>query len=226
MSGAAKAVPVDARATDPVMLPGLDAGIDALGVALSRAQRDQLAGYLALLDKWNRTYNLTAIRDATRMVTHHALDALAVLPHLPQAADLRVIDVGTGGGIPGVPLAIARPDWHVALLDANHKKGAFLTQATIELGLANANVVVSRVEDYAPAAGFDIVVSRAFAELAAFVAGALHLAAPDGKLYAMKAAVPHDEIAALPSHVHVVSTNTISVPGLGAQRSLVVIARR
>ncbi len=226
MTRAAKAAPIDSIVARTSPQVGLDAGIDALGVAMSRAQRDRLAAYLALLEKWNRTYNLTAIRDASRMVTHHALDALAVLPHLPQAANLRVIDVGTGGGIPGVLLAIARPDWHVALLDANHKKGAFLTQATIELGLANAEVIISRVEDYAPATGFGIVVSRAFAELADFVAGALHLAAPDGKLYAMKAAVPHDEIAALPSHVQVVSTDTILVPGLGAQRSLVVIARR
>ncbi len=101
--------------------------LDALGLALDDRQRAQLAAYLALLAKWNKTYNLTAIRDPARMVTHHVLDALAVLPHLPASPALRVLDVGSGGGIPGIPLAIARPDWHLTLVDPNHKKAAFLT---------------------------------------------------------------------------------------------------
>ncbi|MEP7060775.1 MAG: 16S rRNA (guanine(527)-N(7))-methyltransferase RsmG [Betaproteobacteria bacterium] len=210
---------------------GLDAGIDALSIALSSRQRDSIRAYLALLDKWNRSFNLTAIREPARMVTHHALDALAVLPHLvaqstPRAPDphvTRVLDVGTGGGIPGILLAIARPDWRVTLLDANHKKGAFLTQAVIELDLANADVAVSRVEDYRPQALFDIVISRAYADLATFVAGAARHVALDGRLYAMKGVVPDAEIAALPVSVRVSSTITLEVPGLDAARSLVVM---
>jgi 16S rRNA (guanine527-N7)-methyltransferase len=210
---------------------GLDAGIDALAISLSSGQRDSIRAYLALLDKWNRSFNLTAIREPARMVTHHALDALAVLPHLaphatrrsPDADATRVLDVGTGGGVPGILLAIARPDWRVTLLDANHKKCAFLTQAVIELGLANADIAVSRVEDYRPQALFDIVISRAYAELAAFVAGAARHLAPGGHIYAMKGVVPGAEIAALPASVRVASTITLEVPGLDASRSLVVM---
>ena len=205
----------------------LDAGVDALQLALSRQQRASIVAYLALLDKWNHSYNLTAIREPAKMITHHALDALAVLPKLPAqvsgAAALRVLDVGTGGGIPGVLFAIARPQWQVTLLDANHKKGAFLTQAAIELTLANVSVAVSRVEDYRPPALFDIVVSRAYATLAEFVAGAARHVAPGGKLYAMKGVMPDAEIAALPVHARVTHACTLDVPGLAAARSLVTI---
>jgi len=205
----------------------LDAGIDALQLALSRQQRASIVAYLALLDKWNRSYNLTAIREPAKMITHHALDALAVLPKLPAqvsgAAALRVLDVGTGGGIPGVLFAIARPQWQVTLLDANRKKGAFLTQAAIELTLANVSVAVSRVEDYRPPALFDIVVARAYATLAEFVAGAARHVAPGGKLLAMKGVMPDAEIAALPAHAHVTRACMLDVPGLAAARSLVTI---
>ncbi len=136
----------------------------------ARRRRPRLLAYLALLDKWNRTHNLTAIREPERMITHHLLDSLAVLPHLPAGAGLRVLDVGSGGGLPGIPLAIVRPDWQVALLDSNYKKAAFLRQAAIELPLPNAEVVAARVEDYAPAAAFDIAISRAFSDLAVFAA--------------------------------------------------------
>lgn len=214
------AVTSTARATSAQ----LDDGIDALAIKLSRAQRDQVAAYLALLDKWNRSYNLTAIREPERMITHHALDALAVLPHLEaQSTAPRVLDVGTGGGIPGMLLAIARPDWQLTLLDANHKKGAFLTQAVIELGLANVAIAVSRVEDFRPAALFDIVISRAFADLASFVEGATRHLSPNGRLYAMKGVMPDAEIAALPASVRVVAKTALVVPGLDAARSLVVM---
>ena len=201
----------------------LDEGLVTAGVALPQEARAKLDAYLTLLAKWNRTYNLTAIRDPGRMVTHHVLDALAVLPHLPRADGLRVLDVGSGGGVPGVPLAIARPGWTVVLLDSNHKKGAFLRQAAIELGLSNVEVVTSRVEDYTPAAPFDVVVSRAFSDLATFAqAGAPHLA-PGGRLYAMKGALPREEMAQLPRHIRIVATPSIKVPGLDAQRHLVVM---
>jgi 16S rRNA (guanine527-N7)-methyltransferase len=214
------AVTPTARATSAQ----LDCGIDALAITLSRAQRAAIAAYLALLDKWNRSYNLTAIREPARMVTHHALDALAVLPHLEtQSQAPRVLDVGTGGGIPGMLLAIARPDWQLTLLDANHKKGAFLTQAVIELGLGNVAIAVSRVEDFRPPALFDIVISRAFADLATFVEGATRHLSQNGRLYAMKGVMPDAEIAALPVSVRVTAKTALVVPGLNAARSLVVM---
>jgi len=201
----------------------LSDGLAALGIALPVDARAQLTAYLTLLEKWNRTYNLTAIREPERMITHHVLDALAVLPHLPRRDGLRVLDVGTGGGVPGIPLAIARPAWHVTLLDPNHKKGAFLTQAAIELKLTNVDVAVSRVEDFVPEAPYDIVISRAFSDLATFVdASARHLA-PGGRLVAMKGVHPDEELAELPATVRVVSAPSLQVPGLHAARHLIVM---
>ena len=204
----------------------LDRGIDALCLALDGAQREKLLAYVALLAKWNRTYNLTAIRDQARMVTHHLLDSLAVLPHLPQRSSARVLDVGSGGGLPGIPLAIARPDWRVSLVDPNHKKAAFLTQAAIELGLRNASAHAQRVEDFVPEAPFDVVISRAFADLAAFAAAASRHLAPEGLLVAMKGVHPSAEIAQLPSSIVVVAAPSITVPGLDAARHLVIMRRR
>jgi 16S rRNA (guanine527-N7)-methyltransferase len=201
----------------------LDEGIDALGVALPAPARAALNAYLALLAKWNRTYNLTAIREPERMVTHHVLDALAVLPHLPAREDTRLLDVGSGGGVPGLPLAIARPGWQVVLLDSNHKKGAFLQQAVIELGLVNAQAVIARVEDYKPALPFDVVISRAFSDLATFAqTSARHLAA-GGQLVAMKGVFPDEEIAQLPAGIRVVSVPALVVPGLPAERHLIIM---
>ena len=185
--------------------------------------RDKLQAYIALLVKWNATYNLTAIREPERMVTHHVLDALAVLPHLPDLparAGLRLLDVGSGGGVPAIPLAIARPQWHVVALDSNHKKGAFLQQAVNEIPLPNAEAVVARVEDYVPSAPFDIVISRAFSDLATFVDSSARHLAPDGVLVAMKGVFPDEEIALLPSTVRVVATPALAVPGLDAERHL------
>jgi 16S rRNA (guanine527-N7)-methyltransferase len=204
----------------------LAVGAATLGVALTDAQRDAIAAYLALLGKWNDRFNLTAIRDPARLVSHHALDALAVLPHLPDRASLRVLDVGTGAGIPGVLLAIARPGWQVTMLDANQKKTAFVTQAIAELRLRNAQAVQSRVERYLAAQAYDVVISRAFASLADFAAGAMAHVARDGALYAMKGVVPQDEIAALPPSVQVVDAVPLAIPGLADARSLVVARPR
>ena len=207
----------------------LDEGLLQLGLSgagetpLPVAAPAQLAAYLALLAKWNRTYNLTAIREPERMITHHVLDALAVMPHLPQRAGLRVLDVGSGGGVPGIPLAIARPDWRVVMLDSNHKKTAFLQQAVIELGLGNAEAVTARVEDYTPAAPFDVVISRAFADLATFADTSARHLAPGGQLVAMKGVYPDEEIAALPPGIRVVGTRALSVPGLHATRHLIMM---
>jgi len=209
----------------------IDAGIvrlnesGAAGYALPLGAREKLQAYIALLAKWNATYNLTAIREPERMVTHHVLDALAVLPHLPDTGPaLRVLDVGSGGGVPAVPLAIARPQWHVVALDSNHKKGAFLQQAVNEIPLPNAEAVVARVEDYVPSAPFDIVISRAFSDLETFVASSARHLAPQGLLVAMKGVFPDEEIALLPSTVRVVATPALAVPGLDAERHLIVMA--
>ena len=195
----------------------------AIGLTLGARQRAQLVAFLALLAKWNRTYNLTAIREPERMVTHHVLDSLAVLPCLPRTDALRALDVGSGGGVPGLPLAIARPSWNVVLLDASQKKGTFLRQATIELGLSNVEAVTARIEDYVPDAPFDVVISRAFSDLATFARAGIRLLAPGGRLYAMKGVLPVDEIAALPANVRVVTAPVLAVPGLDAQRHLVVM---
>ena len=202
----------------------LGEGIAALGLDLDARQRVQLADYLALLAKWNRTYNLTAIRDPARMVTHHALDSLAVIAHLPSRPSLRVLDVGSGGGVPGVPLAIARPGWTVVMVDPNHKKAAFLTQAAIELGLPNAASHASRVEDLRDEASFDVVISRAFADLATFAATSARHVAPGGALVAMKGVHPAEEIAEI-GDAFAVETVPLHVPGLDAARHLVFMRK-
>src|SRR5450755_4843908 len=150
------------------MTMALVEGLSSLELDTNAGARDKLSHYVALLDKWNRKQNLTAIRDPEQMVTHHLLDSLAVLAHLPGQERLRVLDMGSGGGLPGIPLAIAKQDWRVVLLDSNHKKAAFLRQAAIELKLANVEVCAVRVQDYEPHVLFDIVISRAFSDLATF----------------------------------------------------------
>jgi len=207
----------------------LDEGLDRLreqaagATPLPAAAAGRLAQYLALLAKWNRTFNLTAIREPERMITHHVLDALAVLPHLPPRPGLRLLDVGSGGGVPGIPLAIARPDWRVVMLDSNHKKTAFLQQAVIELALGNAEAVTARVEDYAADAPFDVVISRAFSDLATFAQASARLLAPGGQLVAMKGIYPDEEVAALPPWIRVVGSHALTVPGLHAKRHLIVM---
>jgi len=201
---------------------------DGARVSLPRDSRDKLVAYLELLGKWNRTYNLTAIREPERMVTHHVLDALAVLAHFPDDASrpaMRILDVGSGAGLPAIPLAIARPSWRITALDSNHKKGAFLQQAVIELGLANVDVVTARVEDYVPDAAFDVAISRAFSDLATFVAASARHVAVGGQLFAMKGVFPDEEIAALPPGFRVVAAPSLMIPGLDALRHLVVIER-
>jgi 16S rRNA (guanine527-N7)-methyltransferase len=204
----------------------LGEGLRALGVPLPDRAEDALQRYVDLLARWNRTYNLTAIREPERMVTHHVLDALAVVPHLPARDGLRVLDVGSGGGVPGVPLAIARPRWHVTLLDSNGKKTTFLTQAAIDLGLGNVDVATTRVEAFEPARPYDVVISRAFSELADFANGAARHLAPGGVLAAMKGVHPDEELTALAPHIEVIGAPSIDVPGLDAQRHLILMRSR
>jgi len=200
--------------------PQLKAGIAALGLALPEGAEAKLLAYLALLDKWNRVYNLTAVRDAERMVSHHLLDSLAAVPFFQGES---VLDVGSGGGLPGIPLAIARPQVRVTLIDSIAKKTAFLLQAKAELGLGNLTVVTGRVEDYRPAEGFDVITSRAFSDLKEFVALTRHLLKPGGCWLAMKGLYPNEEIAQLPPGVKVSADHALVVPGLDATRHLIVL---
>ena len=201
-------------------------GLTGLGLDLPAAVQARLLAYVALLKKWNATYNLTAIRDEAEMVTQHLLDSLSVLPALQELAlaGRRWADIGSGAGLPGIPLAIVRPDLDMTLVETVAKKSAFQRQAKIELGLANLTVVNRRVEEL-PGGGFDAVISRAFAELADFVRLAGHLPAPDGRLYAMKGLLPEDEISRLPQAWAVVDCIRLSVPGLDAQRHLIILER-
>jgi 16S rRNA (guanine527-N7)-methyltransferase len=166
-------------------------------------------------------HNLTAVREGDAMVSLHVLDSLSVLPHLGGARTL--VDVGSGGGFPGIPLAIAREDLAVTLVDSSHKKCSFLEQAKAELGLKNVNVACERVENWRPEGGFDIVVSRAFSELSDFVAQAKHLVAPGGRLLAMKGVYPYDEIARLPPTHRAARVEELRIPGLDAKRHLVFL---
>lgn len=203
----------------------LAAGVAALGLGLPDGAEAKLLAYLALLDKWNRVYNLTAVRDAERMVSHHLLDSLVAAPffqggrHKPPS----VLDVGSGGGLPGIPLAIARPELHVTLIDSIAKKTAFLMQAKAELGLVNLQVVTARVEDFHPETSFDVITSRAFSDLKAFVTLTRHLLEPGGRWLAMKGLMPHEEIASLPDWVKVSANHALTVPGLEASRHLIVL---
>lgn len=178
--------------------------------------------YLRLLAKWNSAYNLTAIRDPEDMVARHVLDSLVVLPYL---AGPRVLDIGTGPGLPGIPLAVARPDLSFTLLDANAKKTRFVTQAIGELALKNVEVVQTRVENYRPAQKFDTLVSRAFASIADMLAGSRHLCAAHGRILAMKGVFPEEELAAVPAEF-ATEVVALQVPGLMAERHLVILTPR
>lgn len=200
----------------------LAAGLAALPLALDARATQQLLAYLQLLGKWNTAFNLTAIRDPEEMVTRHLLDSLAILPWVQGP---RVLDVGSGAGLPGIPLAIARPDLAFTLLDANAKKTRFITQAVGELGLKNVEVVQNRAENYRPSATFDTLVSRAFASIADMLAATRHLCAPHGRFLAMKGVYPEEELAAVPAEM-AIETVALRVPGLAAARHLVILTPR
>jgi 16S rRNA (guanine527-N7)-methyltransferase len=193
-------------------------GIQALGLTLPGEAQDKLQAYLALLAKWNRVYNLTAIRDPGQMVTHHLLDSLAVLPHLGNVKTLA--DVGSGGGLPGLILAICRPDLQIASVEASQKKAAFQHQAKMELGLTNVSIHCARIE--AITGPYDAAISRAFAELADFVRLAGHLTR---RLLAMKGANPQAEMERLPASWGVTESVRLTVPGLPAERHLIVLEK-
>ncbi len=199
----------------------LTAGASRLGAPLPAAAVDRLIDYLELLRRWNRVYNLTAIRDAEQMITHHLLDSLAVAPHVRGA---RLLDVGSGAGLPGLVIAIARPGVHCTLLDSNGRKTRFLTQARIDLKIDNVDVVHCRIEDFHPAMPFDCIVSRAFAALGTFIAVAGSLLAADGEMLAMKSVRGAQEVGSVPAGWEVRSME-LEVPGLHAVRRLVAVRR-
>lgn len=205
-------------------LPGagdrLAAGLLEMGMSASGAQRSALLEYLSLLQRWNRSFNLTAVRDPLAMVDRHLLDSLSILPFLPESG-AHILDVGSGAGLPGVPLAIMRPADKVDLLDSNGKKTRFLFQVKTALSLDNMAVLHARVEDWVPEEAYDIVVSRAFASLADMVSCCAHLCDSNSRLLAMKGQEPSDELAALGPEVRVVAVHTLQVPGLGEDRHLV-----
>jgi 16S rRNA (guanine527-N7)-methyltransferase len=205
------------------LVPVLADGVRALQLELSALQQAQLMDYLALLFKWNSVYNLTSLRDPMQMVTHHLLDSLAAVPAFAGAAS--VLDVGAGGGLPGIVLAIARPDMKVALIDTVHKKTAFLTQVKAELGLTNVTVHTARVEQLQVPHKFDVITSRAFADLSDFVNWSGHLLADGGRFIALKGVAPADEQQRLPAEWRVRELRPLQVPGLNAERHLVVIEK-
>ena len=199
----------------------LERGLGELALALPPGAVEKLMAYLDLLAKWNKTYNLTAIRDPMQAVSHHLLDSLAVMPALSGQPGT-LADIGSGGGLPGIPFAIAEPARRVTLNDANEKKGAFLRQAVIELGLSNAAVHIGRVEEWHPAERFAVVISRGFSSLSDFLAACRHLVAPAGALAAMKGVFPKNELEQIPQDCNCGEVRRIKVPLLDAERHLVL----
>jgi 16S rRNA (guanine527-N7)-methyltransferase len=196
----------------------LAAGLAELGQALSEEAQGKLLAFRDLLLKWNKTYNLTALRDPAQAISHHLLDSLAILPHVGAG---NLLDVGSGGGLPGIPLAIAKPELSVSMVDTVQKKATFLQQAAIELGLKNVTVNHARVEKIQ--GQYAQISSRAFAEIGLFVSLTRHLLAPDGRWLAMKGARPDDELKALPADITVEAIIPLTVPGLDAERHLIIL---
>lgn len=201
----------------------LQQGCTALQVTVDAQQQERLLEYLALLSRWNQTYNLTAVRDEAQMVTRHLLDSLAIAPLLKGR---RLLDVGTGAGLPGVPLALLFPEREFHLLDSNGKKTRFLFQVKTALRLDNILVHQARVESFRPAEPFDTVLSRAFASLQDMVHGCRHLISPGGRILAMKGAHPVEELAAVNQECSAIVVHPVVVPGLGEQRHVVELQLR
>ena len=202
-------------------------GVGQIAIELSAAQIGKLIDYVALLVKWNAVYNLTAVRDPAQMITQHVLDSLAAVPYFVDAQN--VLDVGAGGGLPGMVLAIwaqqAHPEMRVSMVDTVNKKTAFLTQAKVELGLNKVTIYTARVEQLKVAQPFNVITSRAFAELADFVNWSSHLLAPGGRFIAMKGVLPQQEIAALPQGWSATAVDALKVPGLDAERHVITIEK-
>lgn len=196
----------------------LASGLAEMGVVADAATQQKLLDYIALLEKWNKVHNLTAVRDIADMVTLHLLDSLSVLPHITSDT---LLDVGSGAGLPGIPLALLRPELRVTVMDSSHKKASFMRQAKAVLGLDNLQVICGRVEEYQPDAKFGTIISRAFSDLGEFLRLSRHLLVEDGVWLAMKGVHPYDELAQLQGVTSEVLP--LQVPGLEAQRHLVIM---
>jgi 16S rRNA (guanine527-N7)-methyltransferase len=206
-----------------LLMERLERGCAALHLSLTADQHSKLLAYIQLLGKWNRVYNLTAIRNPSEMITRHLLDSLAVIPYIKGT---RVLDVGTGAGLPGIPLAIALPHCEFVLLDSAAKKTRFVVQATSELGLSNVVVKTQRVEKYQALGLFDTVISRAFSSIAEFVTVAGPLCRRyEGVLLAMKGRDPQDELSTVPSDYRVKAVIPLTIPGLDEERHVVLLTR-
>ena len=197
-------------------------GLSAMELSVSDGQQEQLLAFLALLSKWNRAYNLTAVRDERVMVSRQLLDSLSLLPWVTTE---HLLDVGAGGGLPGVPLAIVCPDKRFTLLDSNGKKTRFLNQCVLELGLDNVQVIHGRAEDCQPEQPFSQISSRAFTALDNLVNWCGQLLATDGQFLAMKGQYPDDEVSALPAGWQVESSHSLKVPGADGERHLLIVTR-
>ncbi|SFR48409.1 16S rRNA m(7)G-527 methyltransferase [Marinobacter gudaonensis] len=200
----------------------LSTGLAVMGLALGDDQQRRLLAFLGLLNKWNRAYNLTAVRDESQMVSRQLLDSLSILPWVTTD---HLLDVGAGGGLPGIPLAITLPDRQFTLLDSNGKKTRFLNQCVLELGLDNVQVIHGRAEDCKPSRPFSQISSRAFTALENLVHWCDGLLANGGEFLAMKGQFPDDEVAALPAGWQVKSSHSLEVPGADGERHLLVVAR-
>jgi 16S rRNA (guanine527-N7)-methyltransferase len=200
----------------------LSTGARELGIQLSETQHSQLLAYLALLIKWNKAYNLTAVRKPDEMVSRHLLDSLSVVPFVEGE---RWLDVGSGGGMPGIPLAIMFPEMKVSLLDSNGKKARFQTQVKLELKLDNMQVIHSRAEEFQPDQPFTGIISRAFSSLEDFAVWTRHMGNTDTRWLAMKGLHPADELVALPADFHLDSAHALAVPGCQGQRHLLILRR-
>ncbi|AMV44166.1 16S rRNA (guanine(527)-N(7))-methyltransferase RsmG [Paraburkholderia caribensis] len=218
---------IDTTAGRETLAALLEDGLRELDIDLTAEQKGKLLDYVALLAKWNAVYNLTAIRDPRQMLIQHILDSLSIVPHLATLGPATLLDVGSGGGLPGIVLAIVFPEWSITVNDIVQKKSAFQLQAKAELGLGNLSVVTGRVENLRPGievpGKFDAIVSRAFAELADFVTLARHLVADDGAIWAMKGVRPDGEIERLPEGAHVKQVIRLKVPALDAERHLIEV---
>jgi 16S rRNA (guanine527-N7)-methyltransferase len=199
-------------------------GAKQLGIEIDPARQDKLLAYLELLIKWNKAYNLTAVRDPDEMISRHLLDSLSVVSFVAEGGE-NWLDVGSGGGMPGIPLAIMFPQLHFTVLDSNGKKTRFLTQVKIELQLDNLDVMHSRVEDFKTERPFDGICSRAFSSLADFANLTRHLGETQTRWLAMKGLHPDDELQELPADFRLCGSNVLRVPGCQGQRHLLILQR-
>jgi 16S rRNA (guanine527-N7)-methyltransferase len=198
-------------------------GIDELNLDISDDAFDRMLAFVNLMIKWNRVYNLTSVRDPEQIIRRHILDSLVVIPYL---RGTQILDVGSGGGLPGIPLSLACPDRQFTLLDSNGKKTRFLTQARAELELANVDIAKARIEQYRPKQGFDTIISRAFSSVGEMAANTVHLCADGGRILAMKGIYPVAEMESLPESVEFIESVPLQVPGLEAERHLIILQPR